>query len=90
MQGEGEDDGSQQPNIDPGRHPDQGLVLRQTVGGGGVNISKHVDNVDAQLDMKDLHGSFSFMLQRSHNLIRLSSKLIKCHINVYINHNKSA
>lgn len=58
--------------------------------GGGVNISKHVDNVDAQLDMKDLHGSFSFMLQRSHNLIRLSSKLIKCHINVYINHNKSA
>lgn len=60
------------------------------LGGGGVNISKHVDNVDAQLDMKDLHGSFSFMLQRSHNLIRLSSKLIKCHINVYINHNKSA
>lgn len=30
VEGEGEDDCSQQPNIDPGRHPDQGLVLRQT------------------------------------------------------------
>lgn len=30
VEGEGEDDGSQQPHIDPGRHPEQGLVLRQT------------------------------------------------------------
>lgn len=32
VEGEGEDDGSQQPDVDPGRHPDQGLVLRQTGG----------------------------------------------------------
>lgn len=31
VEGEREDDGSQQPNINPGRHPEQGLVLRQTV-----------------------------------------------------------
>lgn len=32
MEGEGEEDGSQQPHIDPGRHPEQGLVLRQAAG----------------------------------------------------------
>lgn len=56
MEGEGEDDGSQQPNIDPRRHPDQGLVLRQT---GGFNRSKHA----VQLDIRDLHGSYSIMMQ---------------------------
>ena len=30
VKGEGEDDGSQQPEVDPWRHPDQGLVLRKT------------------------------------------------------------
>ena len=34
MEGEGEDDGTQQPEVDPRRHPDQGLVLRQAAGGG--------------------------------------------------------
>lgn len=32
VEGEGQDDRSQQPNVDPRRHPDQGLVLRQTGG----------------------------------------------------------
>ena len=31
VQGQREDDGSQQPEVDPGRHPDQRLVLRQAV-----------------------------------------------------------
>lgn len=35
VEGEGEDDGSQQPDVDPRRHPDQGLVLRQTGGETG-------------------------------------------------------
>ena len=32
VEGHGQDDGSQKPEVDPGRHPDQRLVLRQAVG----------------------------------------------------------
>lgn len=32
VEGEGQDDCPQQPDVDPGRHPEQGLVLRQAAG----------------------------------------------------------
>lgn len=70
MEGEGEDDGPQQPDIDPGRHPDQGLVLRQTV----LTDQNMLINLAAQRDIRGLDGSYSIMLERSNKNILASSQ----------------
>lgn len=69
MQGEGDDDGSQQPQVDPRRHPEQGLVLRQT-GGEEVGIDQNICTIS------DFHESRLVMLQRSNE--KDSGKLTRC------------
>lgn len=43
VEGHGEADGAQQPDVHPGRHPDKGLVLRQAASRwpGGVKSERH-------------------------------------------------
>lgn len=51
--------------------------------GRGFSTSKHVDNSTAQLDIKDIQGSDSMMLQRSDK--KYSGKLIDVKISLVWN-----
>lgn len=49
VEGHGQADGTQQPDVHPGRHPQQGLVLRQAVAKAGqMEGEGHTERCEAE------------------------------------------